>query len=98
LQNQTELSQEELLKLKIRFERRNLEQFAAELKINLEQLNSLSKSHEKLFAADKEHNQTNVDTQEANIAQIKQKLLDKEISITNIQEICDKCEKIAELS
>lgn len=98
LKNQAGLSQEELLKLKIRFEERNLEQFATELKINLEQLNSLSEFHEKLFTAHKEHNQDNVINQKANIAQIKQKLLEKGISITNIQEICDKCERIAQLN
>jgi len=98
LKNQAELSQEELLKLKIRFEERKLEQFVVGLKINLEQLNSLSEFHEKLFSAQKEHNQENIINQKANIAQLKQKLLDKEISIINIQEICDKCEKIAEFS
>lgn len=98
LKNQAGLSQEKLSKLKISFEERKLEQFATELKINLEQLNSLSEFHEKLFSAQKEHNQDNVINQKANIAQIKQKLLDKEISIVNIQEICDKCEKISELT
>jgi len=97
LKNQAGLSQEELLVEKLRFEKRNLEIFAIELRINLEQINNLIRYHERLFQAQKNHSQDNIATHDDNIFRIKQELLDSTISIVNIQEICGKCEKIAEL-
>lgn len=91
------MSREELLNEKLGSERGSLERFATELKISLEKIHSLSKYHERLFAARKSHNQTNIDAHEENIARTKQELSEKEVSIVNIQEICQKCEKIAEL-
>jgi hypothetical protein len=92
-----EKTQEELLTEKIRSEKSNLELFATELRVGLEQTNGLIRYHERLFRARKDYNQVNVETHENNITRIKEELQNAEISIVNIQEICRKCEKIAEL-
>lgn len=97
LKNQAGLSQEELLIEKLRFEKRNLEIFAIDLKVSLEQITNLVRYHQSLFQAQKGHKQEEIVTSENNVSQIKQELLDKEISIVNVQEICQKCERIAEL-
>ncbi|CAG8653643.1 7615_t:CDS:2, partial [Paraglomus brasilianum] len=47
--------------------------------------------------ARKERNQVNSEVHEENIERIKQELLEKKVNIINIQEICRKCERIAEL-
>jgi chromosome segregation ATPase len=96
-QNQAGKSHEELLTEKLRSEKGNLELFVIELKISLEQINSLSRYHERLFQARKIHNPANIVTHEDNIARVKQELLDGGVSMVNIQEIHRKCEKIAEL-
>ena len=96
-QSQAGLSKEELLKEKLRSEKVNLELFVSQLEVSLEQINSLSKYHEKLFQARKERNQVNSEVHEENIERVKQELLEKKVNIINIQEICRKCEKIAEL-
>ena len=97
LRNQKGLSHEELLTEKLTSKKRNLELFATELKIDLEQIHSLSKYHERLLVAQKDHNQANIDIHEANISRVKQELTDQEISVVHIQEICRKCKRIAEL-
>lgn len=91
------LSQEELLTEKLRSEKGNLELLANELKIGSEQIHSLTKYHERLFVAQKNHNQANIDIHEENISKVKQELTDQEISVVHIQEICRKCEAIAKL-
>jgi len=97
LRNQKGLSQEELLNEKLNSEKNNLELLANELKINLEQINSLSKYHERLYTARKTHNQANIDIHEENISRFNQELTDQRISVVHIQEICRKCKRIAEL-
>lgn len=93
-------SQEELLNEKIRSEKRSLELFAnQELKIDMEQIYSLSKYHERLFIARKTHNQANIDVHEGNISRAKKELQERaKISVINLQEICQKCERIAEFN
>lgn len=91
-----EKSQEELLNEKIRSEKGSLELFANELRVGLEQTNNLTRYHERLFKARKSHNQANIETHENNITGIKEELQNAGISIVNIQEICRKCERIAE--
>jgi len=97
LRSQKGLSHEELLNEKLTSKKRNLELFATELRIDLEQIHSLSKYHERLFLARKNHNQSNIDVHEANITRVKQEFQNTGISIVNIQEICEKCERIAKL-
>jgi len=97
LRSQKGLSQEELLNEKLNSEKSNLELLANELRVNLEQINSLTKYHERLLVAQKGHNQANIDIHEANISRVKQELTDQEISVVHIQEICRKCKRIAEL-
>jgi len=96
-QNQAGKSHEELLTEKLRSEKGNLELLANELKINLEQIHGLVKYHERLFQAQRNYNQANIDTHEENITRIKQEFQDLGISMVNIQEISRKCERIAEL-
>jgi len=96
--SQKGLSQEELLNEKLHSERQNLKLFANELKISLEQIHGLSKYHERLFVARKNHNQANIDVHEENIARTEEELHQTGISIVNIQEISRKCERIAELN
>lgn len=91
-----EKSQEELLTEKIHSKKRGLELFATELKIDLEKIHGLSRYHERLFRARKSFNQANVETHEDNIEKIKKELRGKGISVVNIQELCEKCEKVAE--
>lgn len=98
LKRQGGLSQEELLTEKVRSGKRNLDLFSSRLGIDLEQINSLSKYHERLFTARKSRNQTNVDLHEENISRVKQILLGQGADMVNIQEILEKCEKIAELN
>ncbi|CAG8788377.1 19179_t:CDS:2, partial [Racocetra persica] len=92
-----EKTQEELLTEKIRSKKRNLELFATELRVGLEQINGLTRYHERLFRARKNYNQANIETHENNIMRIKEELQNADISIVNIQELCEKCERIAEL-
>jgi len=98
LQNQKSLTQEELLTEKLRFEKGNLDLFSSQLRVNPEQINSLSKYHEKLFIARKTRDQVNIDLHDASIALTKREFTEQGISMINIQEILRKCEKIAELS
>jgi chromosome segregation ATPase len=98
LKRQGGLSQEELLTEKLRSERRNLDLFSSQFGIDLEQINSLLKYHERLFVARKSWNQTNIDLHEENISCVKQVLLGQGVDMINIQEIIEKCERIAELS
>jgi len=83
---------------KLRSEKGNLDLFVSQLGINLEQIHSLSKYHEKLFIARKNQNRANIDAHEENIARTKQEFSDQGINIINIREICQKCERIAEFS
>ena len=98
LKNQARLSQEELLTEKLRFEKGNLDLFASRAGIDLEQVHSLSKYYERLFIARKTLNQVNIDLHEANIARVKQEFSQRGIDIIDIREICQKCDRIAELS
>lgn len=75
----------------------SLEELAIQLEINLEQVNNLRRYYERLVNARKNYNQANITTHEGNIARIKQELLRREISVANVQKICRKCEKLAEL-
>lgn len=96
-QDQAGQTREELLNEKLRSEKVNLELFATQLEVNLEQIHSLNKYQDRLFKARKSRNQANIATHEDNIEKIKQELLEKKINIVNIQEICRKCERMAEL-
>jgi len=98
LQNQKGLTQEGLLTEKLRFERRNLELFANELRINLEQIQSLIRYHERLFQVRKNLNHADIITHQDNVIQAKQVLLNQGVGMISIQEICEKCERIAQLS
>jgi chromosome segregation ATPase len=98
LRSQRELSQEELLIEKLRSEKANLESFATELKIDLEKTQSLIDDHKQLFQAQKTDNQTNISTCENSIVRIKRDLQNSGVGIISIQEVCRKCEKIAELN
>lgn len=96
-QNQAGQSREELLNEKLRSEKVNLELFATQLEISLEKIHSLNKYQDRLFKARKSRHQANIATHEDNVEKIKQELLEKKINIVNVQEICRKCERIAEL-
>lgn len=98
LLSQKEFSQEELLIEKLRSERQNLELFAEELKVDLEKTESLIRDHDQLFQVKKTRNRTDINTYESNITQTKKNLRNSGVSIISIQEICRKCEKIAELN
>jgi len=98
LKSRAGLSREELLTEKLSSEKKDLDLFASRAKVSLEQAHSLSKYHERLYTAHKNFNQANIDVHEANIARIKQEFSEQEINIIDIQEICQKCKKIAELN
>jgi len=98
LLSQKELSQEELLIEKLRSEKVNLESFATELKVDLEKIQGLIRDHKQLFQVQKSFNQTNIDIQEANISRTKRDLQGLGVGIITIQEVCRKCEKIAQLN
>jgi hypothetical protein len=98
LKSRVVFSREEILTEKLRSEKENLKLFATELKINLEQVRILSKSYERLTMARKTRNQANIDTHEENIARVEERLCSDKVSMVHIQEICRKCERIAELN
>jgi hypothetical protein len=98
LRNQKEFSEEELLNEKLRSEERKLELFAAELKVDSEKKDSLIKDYEQLIQAQKTRNRTNANTYKSNVDRTKRDLQSKGISIVNVQEICSKCERMAELN
>lgn len=98
LKGRVGFSEEELLIEKLRSEKENLELFATELKIDLEKIESLSGDYKQLFQVKKVRNRTNIATHDNNISQTKRDLQGSGISIVNVQEICRKCERIAELS
>lgn len=74
-----------------------LEEIALQFGVGLQQLDSLRKYYERLIVSRKNYNQTNIATHESNIMTIKQEMLNAGISIANIQKICRKCEKLAEV-
>jgi len=74
-----------------------LEEFAIQFGVSLQQLDSLRKYYERLIASRKNYNQDNIATHESNIMTVKQEMLKAGISIANIQKICRKCEKLAEV-
>jgi len=74
-----------------------LEEIALQFGVSLQQLDSLRKYYERLIVSRKNYNQTNIATHESNIMTIKQEMLNSGISIANIQKICRKCEKLAEV-
>jgi len=98
LRSQKELSKEELLIEKLRSEKENLELFATELKIELEKVQNLTEYHKQLFQAQKVCSQTNITTSENNIARTKRDLQNSGVGIISIQEVCRKCERIAQLN
>jgi beta-xylosidase len=74
-----------------------LEEIAIQFGVSLQQLDNLRKYYERLIFARKNFNQANIATHESNIMTIKQEMLNAKISIANIQKICRKCEKLAEV-
>jgi chromosome segregation ATPase len=74
-----------------------LAEFALQFGVNLQQLDTLRKYYERLIVSRKNYNQTNIATHEGNIMTIKQEMLNAGVNITNIQKICRKCEKLAEV-
>lgn len=97
LKSQAEKSQEELLKERLELKEEKMEEFADELGISLEQINNLRGYYEYLIVARKNLNQNDISTNESNITKIKQKILNKGISIKKVQKLCKKCEKVAEI-
>lgn len=76
----------------------DLEVFASDLGINLEEVYGLVENYERLLFARKEHNRDFVKDSERKIAKTKQSLLSSEINIDNIQKISRECERLAKLS
>ncbi|CAI2167661.1 18434_t:CDS:10 [Funneliformis geosporum] len=74
-----------------------MEDFADELKVDLEQINKLREYCESLITARKNHNQVGISTNERNITKIKQEILNKGIGIKKVQKLYKKCEKVAEI-
>ena len=88
----------DLLNRRLSLEKGDLEVFASNLGIDLEEIYNLTENYEKLFFARKEHNRSVVKDSEGKIAKTKQSLLNSEINIDNIQKISRECERLAELS
>jgi len=98
LQSERFQTQEELLIERLNSEKDNLEVFASELKIDLEEVHGLTKYYQRLLFARKERNRTIIEDSEGKIAKTKQVLLDSEISIENVRKISRECERLAKLS
>ncbi|WNE40344.1 MAG: Chromosome partition protein Smc [Mycoplasmataceae bacterium] len=98
LQDERFKTQEELLIEKLNMEKSNLEVFASELGINLEEINSLTKHYKRLLFARKERDRTIVEDSEGKIAENKQILLISKISIEDVRKITLECEKLAMLN
>ncbi|CAG8659201.1 38312_t:CDS:2 [Gigaspora margarita] len=97
LKSQAGQSQERFSNQRENLKEESLEEFAIQLGVSLEQINNLRRYYERLVDARKNYNQTNINTHEGNINRIKQELLRREISVANVQKICRKCEKLAEI-
>jgi len=74
-----------------------LEIFANQIGINLQQVDSLCRYFERLVHAQKNYNQSNVETHESNIARVREGLRQIGLQIENIQKFCNKCEKVAKM-
>jgi chromosome segregation ATPase len=98
LQSETFKTKEELLIERLNLEKDNLEVFASELGINLEEVRNLTKSYRRLLFALKERNRDVIEDSEGKIAKTKQSLLASKISMENIRRISQECEKIARSS
>jgi len=86
-------SEEEFLESKIRLKQERLELFADRLGVNLEKIQTLRELFEQEINARSSINRKEV---ERKITQIKQELRTK-IKMEDVQEICSRCEEIAEL-
>ena len=98
LQSERFKTQEELLIEKLNSEKDNLEVFASELKMNLEEVHNLTKHYQRLSFARRERNRTVIEDSEGKIAKTKQLLLDSRVSIENVRKVSRECEKLATLS
>jgi hypothetical protein len=97
LKEKTIQAQEKLSNEREHSKEGKLEEIALQFGVGLQQLDSLRKYYERLIVSRKNYNQTNIATHEGNIMTIKQEMLNAGISIANIQKICRKCEKLAEV-
>jgi chromosome segregation ATPase len=86
-------SEEEFLKSKIRLKQERLELFADRLEVSLEKIQNLRECFEEKFNTQSGNDRKEV---ERKITQTKQELRSK-IKMEDVQEICSRCEEIAEL-
>lgn len=86
-------SEEEFLESKIRLKKEKLELFADRLEINLEKIQNLCEYFEEKINARSGNDRKEI---EKKITQTKQELRSK-IKMEDVQEICSRCEEIAEL-
>jgi hypothetical protein len=88
-------SEEEFLESKIRLKQEKLELFANRLEINLEQIQNIREQYEEIVRS-RRSRVNNTQAAERNITRIKQELR-KKIQMEDIQEVCARCEEVAEL-
>lgn len=95
LKNQAEKSQKGFLEVRLELKEERMEEFADDLGIDLKQVKKLLGYYESLIDARKNLNQNGISTNENNITEFKQEMLDEGISIKKVKKLCGKCEKAA---
>jgi hypothetical protein len=93
----SEKSHKELLQEKLNLKKEKVEIYTNKLGIELGKISNLQRYYEGLTKARENHNQNDIFTNDFNITNIKQEILNKGVSMDKVQKICRDCEKIAKL-
>lgn len=90
-------SKEEIIDFKLKAKEGRLETFIQKLGIDRTQVRELQKMYQQLICSRASGNQDEVDDIDDKIEVIKDELIEKEISMVDVQKLCSKYEKIASL-
>ena len=85
------------LELELKEQERKLNEFIQKLGIGREKPRELQKAYRQLIRAREDYDQNNIDEADDKIENIKGELLQKGVSRENVQKLCQKCGKIANL-
>lgn len=90
-------TQKDALNEKLQFKEEKLETLVGQLGIELRRIQNLRRRYKELIIAQEDNNNANANVAQDNITGIKEGLQEGGISVGNIQRICKKCRKIAQL-
>src|SRR5688572_32123366 len=90
-------SGEEILSEKLKFREKKLDALVQQLGVSRGQVRNLMRNYRQLFRAREDYNRDNIDEADDKIEQITSELLEKGVSMENVQKLCQKCEKFAKL-